>query len=324
MSGDTKHWTRLPKVELHTHLDCGLSIRAVRSLFGPISGDAYRERYRGPERCQDLRAFLDCIDTSLDLLQSAPALTLAAADMADQLAADNVAYAEVRFAPLLHVRDGLNGEDVVEAVLQGFSTSSVPVGVLLCALRHFSTEQGLKTLALAEKNLGNGVVGLDLAGDERNFPLGPHIEVFRRARERDIPYTVHGGEARGADSMREILEHLSPSRVGHGVRSIEDAEVVDMLCERGVHLEVCPSVNLQIGLFPSAGEHPIDRLRRKGVSVGVNTDARATTGVTLDHEYQALAEAFGWDDDVFRQCNRNALAASFAPPSVKTSVGEIL
>ena len=324
MSGGNARWAHLPKVELHTHLDCGLSIRAVRSLHGPISTDAYLERFRGPERCRDLRAFLNCIDTSLDLLQTAPALILAAADLADQLADDNVAYAEVRFAPLLHIRDGLTGEEIVEAVLQGFSAGSVPVGVLLCTLRHFSTEQGMETLALAEKYLGNGVVGFDLAGDEWNFPLDPHVEVFRRARERGIPYTVHGGEARGADSVLEILEKLSPGRIGHGVRSIEDAEVVDMLRERGVHLEVCPSVNLQIGLFSSAAEHPIDRLRRMGVSVGVNTDARATTGVTLDSEYQLLAEAFDWGEDVFRQANRNALAASFAPSSVRAAVAKRL
>ncbi len=319
---DTKqNWVHLPKIELHTHLDCALSYQSVQKLAGPMSQEVFSENFRAPRRCEDLVSFLKCIDNSIDLMQSAEALTLAAEDIAKQMHDDNVVYAEVRFAPHLHIRKELNLEGAVEAVLAGFATAALPVGLLLCTLRPYSTEQGMQVLSLAEKYRDLSVVGIDLANDEKNYPLTNHIPVFEKARDSGIHYTMHAGEAVGAESVRETLLRLSPPRIGHGVRAIENAEVMQLLVERGTHLEVCPSVNLQIGLFPSAAAHPIDALRKAGVSVGVNTDARTTTGVTLDDEYQLLAETFGWSDADFREANANALRASFASADLKSSLG---
>jgi adenosine deaminase len=307
----------LPKVELHTHLDCALSYELMRRLSPDISPGEFRARFRAPLRCASLTEFLAAIAPSLDLLQTRRALRLAAADLAAQLQADNVIYAEVRFAPLLHIRDGLRPEEIVESVLEGFGEAKLQVGLILCTLRHFSTEQGSATLDVARRHRRHGVVGFDLAGDELNFPIDPHVPVFARAHDLGIAVTAHAGEARGAESVVETMEKLRPRRIGHGVRSIDDRRAMELILERGIHMEVCPSVNIQIGLFPTMAEHPVDRLRRFGISVGVNTDARTTTGVTLTQEYALIARTFGWTRTDFIAVARAALEASFAGEDVK-------
>ena len=309
--------TRMPKVELHTHLDCSLSYAAIKELSAATTLEEYRKRFKAPARCSSLAEFLGCIDPSLAIMQTRAALTLAAADIADQLAADNAVYAEVRFAPLLHRRDGLTGEDVVEAVLRGFEGTATSIGLVLCTLRHFNTEHGMATLDLVRRYASSGVVGLDLAADERNFPIEPHVPVFRKAEEQGIARTAHAGEARGAESVIETIGLLSPTRIGHGVRSIEDPRATDLVLERGIHLEVCPSVNVQIGVVQSIEAHPIERLRRLGISLGINTDARTTTGVSLNDEYEIVSDVFAWREEHFLQANLAALDASFAPEDMR-------
>jgi adenosine deaminase len=313
----------LPKVELHTHIDCALSYAAVKELRPDTSLDEYRERFRAPGRCDGLTEFLACIDPSLDLMQTKAALALAAADIADQLAADNVLYGEVRFAPLLHCAQGLCAEDVVEAVLRGLEGAKTSLGLLLCTLRHFDTRQGMATLDLVRRYSNSGVVGMDLAANE-SLPIAPHVPVFQRAKEAGISLTAHAGEAMGADSVIETLTLLAPRRIGHGVRSIEDCHAVEMLVENRVHLEVCPSTNVQVGVFPNIEAHSIERLRLAGVSVGINTDARTTTNVSLNDEYQVVADVFGWDEEQFRQANLAALDASFAPEITKQKVRQAI
>lgn len=305
----------LPKVELHVHLDCCLSFRAVERLAPGTTPEAYRRDYVGPDRCTDLADFLRHIDRSLALLQTEEGLRTAVEDLFGQFAADGVVYAEIRFAPLLHLRKGLAADRVVAVVAAAVDrctrATGVEARVILCALRHFTEDQSLETARLAERFRGDGVAALDLAADEAGFPLDPHAAAFAFARERGIARTAHAGEARGAGSVRETLARLSPLRIGHGVRSVEDPALVAELAVRRVHLEVCPSCNVQIGLFPSHAAHPVDRLLRAGVSVGINTDGRTLTDVTLTDEYERLRDTFGWGLPEFRLCNRNALSAAF-------------
>lgn len=310
-------WIHLPRIELHTHLDCAPSLRAIRSLRPETTGRDYLARFRAPPKCRDLAEFLSAIEAVLGLLQSGGALGLVARDLGQQLTVDGVAYAEVRFAPLLHGRAGLHPEAAVEAVLEGLKDAGLPIGLILCTLRHFSTEQGLQTLDLARRYQGQGVVALDLAGDEAGFPLDAHVPVFAAARAAGVPCIAHAGEAAGAESVLETLRQLQPCRIGHGVRAIEDPRAVEAVIAAGAHLEVCPSVNLQIGIFPDMASHSVARLRQAGVSVGINTDARLTAGTTLTQEYRALEAAFGWGRADFTDVNRAALAASFAPDGLK-------
>ncbi len=319
---------RMPKVELHVHLDCCLSFDAVAKLAPGIDRASYLRRYVAPERCASLADFLRYVDASLALLQTREGLRVAVDDLFAQLARERVLYAEIRFAPLIHLRQGLTAEDVVrtvgDAVGSNVARTGIEARLILCTLRHFSTEDSLATARLAARFRGGGVAALDLAGDEAGFPLAPHVPAFALAREEGLARTAHGGEARGPESVRETLEALQPSRIGHGVRSVEDPDLPAELAARGIHLEVCPSCNIQTGIYERLEDHPVDRLRRMGVSVGVNTDARTVTAVSLSEEYRRLHRVFGWGSPEFRQCNLDALAAAFLDHTARAALARRL
>jgi adenosine deaminase len=319
---------RLPKVELHLHLDCSLSFDAVSSLDPSISAAEFEAEFVAPTPCSSLADFLKRAPRGFQLMQTADALRLATEDVFQQLAADNVVYAELRFAPLLHLERGLAAEQVVAAVERATDACIRTVGIearlILCTLRHFTAEQSLQTAKLVERFRGSRVVALDIAGDEAAFAIEAHVPAFRYAIERGLPRTAHAGEAAGANSVWQTLQEFQPSRIGHGVRSVEDPELVAHLKTHGTHLELCPSSNVQTGAWPRYADHPIEQLRRDGVSVGISTDARTITNVNLNLEYARIHEHFGWRDEEFTTCNRAAMDAAFAESSVKQRIIERL
>jgi adenosine deaminase len=187
-------------------------------------------------------------------------------------------------------------------------------------LRHFTADESLATAELVThfaRIPGSRVASLDLAGDEAGFPLEPHVPAFALAAERGISRTAHAGEALGPESVRETLQRLSPARIGHGVRAAEDVSLVGTLASSRIHLEVCPSSNVQTNICETLAEHPIDRLVEAGVSLGISTDTRTVTDTTLVTEYRRLWETFGWTASDFLRCNREALEAAFAPEELK-------
>ncbi len=313
--------TELPKVELHLHLDCSLSYDVVRRLDSSISREEYDAQFVAPARCTSLVDFLTRAPRGFQLMQDEESLRLVTDDIFQQLAADDVVYAEIRFAPLLHLNNGLTPEKVVSAVDRATEACIRSTGIesrlILCTLRHFTTQQSLETAELVERFKGSRVVALDIAGDEAGFPVDPHVAAFRYAVEHGISRTAHAGEARGADSVWETLRAFEPSRIGHGIRSSEDAGLMEHLKARNIHLEVCPSSNVQTSACASYPEHPVERLRRAGVSFGINTDTRTITNVTLREEYRRLRVHFGWGDAEFAACNRAALDAAFVEDAVK-------
>jgi adenosine deaminase len=308
-------FSAIPKVELHLHLDCSLSYGLVCRLDPSISREEFEAEFIAPPQCTSLADFLTRAPRGFQLMQTEDALRMVTEDVFEQLAADNVIYAEIRFAPLLHLGKGLAPERVVEvvdrAVEQCIRASGIEARLILCTLRHFSREQSLATVALVERFGGSRVVALDLAGDEAGFSIGAHIAAFRFAVERGIHRTAHAGEARGADSVRETLRAFEPSRIGHGARSIEDPALVEHLRSERIHLELCPSSNVQTRVCSEYGDHAADQLLRAGVSVGINTDARTITNITLNQEYARLSEHFGWGEAEFLACNQAALEAAF-------------
>jgi adenosine deaminase len=316
----TMNWQAIPKVELHVHLDCALSYDSAAALAPGLARAQYESDFCAPERCRSLPELISPAARAVALLQDEPSLRMAVRDLVDQLAADRVVYAEIRFAPLLHTERGMQPDRVVAVVADELRAATasheLDARLLLCTLRHFSHEQSLATARLAIEHAGT-VVGLDLAGDEGGHPLDAHVAAFALASEHGVSCTAHAGEGAGPDSVRATIERLRPSRIGHGVRAAEDAELVAQLRERGLHLEVCPSSNVQIGLYPDIAAHPIDLLRRHGVSVGVNTDGRALSRLSLSREYERVAAALGWTESDFLACNLAAIDAAFAPAEVK-------
>lgn len=311
----------LPKVELHLHLDCSLSYAVVSRIDPSVTLQEYQRDFNLPAKCTNLVEFFKRAPKGAALMQTEEQLRLVTFDVFEQLRQDNIIYAEILLVPLMHTNKGLSAENVVEIVNDEVAKASQATGIeariILSTLRHYSTQQSLETVKLIERFKGLHVGGLDLGAYEAGFPIFAHIPAFQYAAQRGIPRTVHAGEARGAEGVWETLEYLHPSRIGHGVRSIEDPNLIEHLREERVHLEVCPSSNVQIDLYETYAQHPINTFYESGLSVSVNTDTRMIANVTLTQEYEKLHQAFGWDKRHFLRCNLNALAASFLPEEIK-------
>ena len=313
-----------PKVELHLHLDCSLNFQTASQIDSSITKQNYLKRLVAPDKCINLADYLTTTENSVKLLQTEDALRLATTNLLRQLKEDHVIYAEIRFAPLLHTEQGLPAEDVVaivaEAMLDAQQNTGIEARLLLCTLRHFSEAQSLETVRLVRQFRGAVVAGFDIAANEAGDPIAAHIPAFQYANRHEIPCTAHAGEACGASSVWETLEHFRPRRIGHGVRSIEDPKLLDHLRQQNIHLEICPTSNVQTDIFPTYAEHPIHQLYKAGISLGVNTDARTTTPITLSQEYEKLHKTFGWTHEHFLWCNLQALDAAFLSPIQKAAL----
>ncbi len=322
-----------PKVLLHDHLDGGLRPATVVDLARDIGYDKLPSRdvdevarwlRRGAHRGH-LNLYLDAFQHTVAVLQTPEALTRAAAECAEDLAADGVVYAEVRFAPELHVSRGLTLEQVVAAVLEGFRIGSAGRGItvyaLLTAMR--TAARSLEIAELAVRHRDEGVVGFDIAGAEAGSPPTRHLDAFQYVARENFHITIHAGEGFGLPSIWEALQWCGADRLGHGVRIVDDIRIgpdgtaslgrlASYVRDQRVPLEMCPSSNVQTGAAPSIEEHPIGLLRQLSFRVTVNTDNRLMSGVTLSSEFHRLAEVFGYGWPDIEWLTINAMKSAFA------------
>ncbi|MGM0589027.1 MAG: adenosine deaminase [Bacteroidota bacterium] len=317
-----------PKIELHVHLDTSLSYEVVKELRPGTAPKYFNTHFIAPPKCEDLADYIARAESSIQLMQTWEGLRAVTLDLFRQFQADNVIYAEVRFAPLEHTRMDLTAEQVVQAVndavVEGHEKTGIQVGVILCTLRHFSEQQSMQTVQLVEQFKAEQVCGFDIAADEVHYPIDNHISAFEYAQEHQLNRTAHAGEARGAESVWETLNHFKPHRIGHGVRSVEDPMLLDYLKEHFIHLEVCPTSNVQTDVFDKLQDHSLPQLKAHQISVGINTDGRGLSNVTLADEYNKLNQTFGWNKQDFLRCNLEALKHAFTTPERKAVLRERL
>lgn len=310
-----------PKVELHLHLDCSLGYNVVHQLDPTITPQTYHEQFVAPKVCTNLADYITRADKAVALMQTQQALRLVTLDLFDQLAKDHVIYAEIRFAPLKHLQKGLSPTQVVaavdSAVEEGIQKTGIRAGIILCTLRHFTEKQSLETVRLAGQFRNSHVVGFDIAGDEAGYPIKNHIAAFKYANAHNIPCTAHAGEAAGPKSVWETLNNFHPTRIGHGVRSIEDPTLTRHLREENILLEVCPISNLQTNMYPSLAHHPVDKLYRQKVPINISTDCRTISNTTLNEEYTKLAHQFHWTKADFLATNLAAIDHAFTTSKIK-------
>ena len=322
-----------PKVLLHDHLDGGLRAATVVDLARQIGYDRLPSQdpakvmlwlQRGANRGH-LNLYLDAFQHTVAVMQTRQALTRVAAECAEDLAADGVVYAEVRFAPELHVAGGLSLPGVVEAVLEGFRAGSqgrgITVYALLTAMR--TAARSLEIAELAVRYRDRGVVGFDIAGAEAGSPPSRHLDAFQYVARENFHITIHAGEGFGLPSIWEALQWCGAERLGHGVRIMDDIEITpegmatlgrlaSYVRDRRIPLEMCPTSNVQTGAAPSIEEHPIRLLRQLSFRVTVNTDNRLMSGVSLSSEFHRLAEVFGYGWRDIEWLTINALKSAFA------------
>lgn len=317
-----------PKVELHLHLDCSLSYEVVSQIDNSISLEDYQANFIAPAKCKDLEECLACAPSSYPLMQTAEHLRLVTQDLFKQLLRDNIIYAELRFAPLLHTEGGLTPHEVVtaveEAVAEAVECTGIEARLILCTLRFFSEAQSLETVKLVEEFLGTHVAAFDIAADRPGNVIDDHMAAFQYAREKGIPFTAHVGETRGIQNVWDTLENFKPQRFGHGVCSIQDPGLLERLRAEHIHLEACPTSNVLTNCYPTYADHPIDRLFQAEISISVNTDTRTLMNVSLTEEYQKMHQTFGWEGKEFFRSNQYALEAAFIPDDLRNKLLEKL
>ncbi|MEM8923557.1 MAG: adenosine deaminase [Actinomycetota bacterium] len=323
-----------PKVLLHDHLDGGMRPTSVIELAAeqgytglPTTDpdDLARWFTRGADR-RNLELYLETFAHTVAVTQTGDGLRRAAAEAAEDMAADGVVYAEVRFAPELHTDAGLTLDEVVEAVLEGFRIGSkgtnLTVGTLCTAMRTAARSYEIAELALRHRD--DGVVGFDIAGAEAGHPPSRHLDAFQLCMRENFHITIHAGEAFGLPSIAEALNYCGAERLGHGVRIVDDIEIdgdgkphlgrlASYVRDRRVPLEMCPTSNVNTGAADSIAEHPIGMLRRLRFRVTVNTDNRLMSDVSLSDEFIKLRDAFDYDLDDMQWLTINAMKSAFWP-----------
>ncbi len=324
---------RAPKVLLHDHLDGGLrpgSVVELASEFGyhklPTTDVAELSTWfnRGAKR-NDLVLYLETFAHTVGVMQHRDAIERVAYECAQDLAADGVVYAEVRFAPELHIDAGLTLQEVLDAVLAGFERGSsgtdLTVYTICSAMRTAALSRDIAELAVANRD--RGVVGFDIAGAEAGFPPTRHLDAFQFVMRENFHSTIHAGEAFGLPSIWEALQYCGAARLGHGVRVVDDitgpqgeerlGRLASYIRDRRVCLELCPTSNVNTGVCASIADHPIGMLRRLRFRVTVNTDNRLMSNTSMTKEMGKLAEAFGWGLSDFEWLTINAMKSAFAP-----------
>ncbi|HTI61978.1 MAG TPA: adenosine deaminase, partial [Gemmatimonadaceae bacterium] len=312
---------RLPKAELHCHLDGSVRpetlLELAREFRQPVprdDPDALRD-YMRVDDARSLEDYLARFDVTLGVMQTAPALERVAYELSIDAANDGVRYIEVRYAPVLNTRRGLSLGEAVEAPLRGLERAERDGGamarVIVCGLRHMAPDVSLELARLAVAYRDRGVVGFDLAGGELGNPASPHAPAFAYAREHDLACTCHAGEGADASSIREAVHVCGAHRIGHATRLYEDDSLMQYVNDRRIALEICLTSNVQTHAVESYEEHPLRQYYDRGMNVVLNTDNRLMSGTTLTDEYQHAATALGFTFDELAEIALNGFASGF-------------
>ncbi len=336
-----------PKVLLHDHLDGGLRPGTVLEIASEIghelpATDAASLGQWFVDACNSgsLPRYIATFDHTIAVMQRAQDLRRVARECVEDLAADGVVYAEVRYAPEQHLQAGLSLQDVVDAVREGFAEGEehardtghpIVVRQLLTAMRHQARSMEIAELMVANRDAG--VVGFDIAGAEAGYPPTRHLDAFEYLQRENAHFTIHAGEAFGLPSIWQAIQWCGADRLGHGVRIIDDITVGNdgaprlgrlaaYVRDMRIPLEMCPTSNLQTGAAPSVEEHPIGLLTKLRFRVTVNTDNRLMSGTSMGQEMQKLVDAFGYGAADLRWFTVNAMKSSFLPFDERLAVIE--
>ena len=309
----------MPKVELHLHLDGSVSIDLLEK-FSHLSHEEIIQNVVS-ENDLTLKDYLKHFDFVNKYLQTKENLELASCTLGNELIKENIIYAEIRFAPLDYIKEGLTPNEVVDAVLSGFSKCNLKTNLILCMRRGEDFSYNKKVIDLANKYLNKGVVAVDLVGDEEHFPFKEYESLFKICHYANIPVTIHAGET----NKRDILDIIPyTKRIGHGIKIIDDNALIDLIKKNDILLEVCPNSNLDTKNILDYYNHPIKKLLSCGVKVSINTDNRTVSNITLNEEYQNLYHYLNFTHDDFINMNLNAIDKAFISEEEKENLKSII
>lgn len=313
------------KVELHCHLDGSLKVDFVDEMLRKqgitYEREELKQKLQVQPDCTSLSEYLEKFDLPLLCLQTKEGLSRAAYELLRDASEENVRYMEIRFAPMLSVNEGLTCREVIESVVEGLQRGQGEFGIyasaIVCAMRHHSLEQNLEMLEASREFVGKGVCALDLAGDEAAFPTSLFRDIFFKAREWEIPFTIHSGECGSVENIREAIE-LGAKRIGHGIALEKSMELRALCREKRIGIEMCPTSNLQTKAVPEFAKYPLKEFLREGLLVSLHTDNRTVSGTTLEKEQSYF------DESIIRQCTLNAIETAFANDEIKNELRRML
>jgi len=324
MSLPLSFFERLPKADLHVHLDGSLRISTILELASEqgvelpaTTADGLLKFMNCGVRTGSLVEYLKAFDVTLRVLQTEEALARVAYELCEDAAKENVRYMEVRYAPMLHTRKGLRLSTVVEAVLSGLNRAREHLGVnakvIICGIRNISPESSLDMARLAVAYKNRGVVGFDLAGAENDHPPKHHRDAFDLIRKNNINCTIHAGEAFGPESIAQAIHLCGAHRIGHGVRLWENGDLLAYVNDHRIPLECCPSSNVQTGAVSELSRHPIRLYHDLGLRVTVNTDNRLITDTSVSRELWLCHTQLAMSLDDTKRIILNSFKAAFLP-----------
>lgn len=316
-------------IDLHLHLDGSLSMKTIKQLAKgqgiELPEDSIlQEMIQVSGECRDLNTYLEKFQFPLSLLQTKDALREAIYYLEEELKEQGLMYAEIRFAPQFHCEQGLNQEEVVKAVLEGHKRSDFMANIILCCMRNKDNyEKNMETIRLADKYRGQGICAVDLAGAESLYPNEMFQKLFYEINKRKLLFTIHAGEALGAESVESALSY-GAKRIGHGVRCIEKRNIMERVSKEKVVLELCPTSNLHTNIYREISQYPLLQLIKEGILVTINTDNMSVSNTSIKQEWICLNETFSLEKREMKQILSNSINAAFLREEEKKYLKEKL
>lgn len=322
---------KLPKAELHCHLDGSLRVETILDIAAKegvelpsTDPQILRSMLAVGADCPDLETYLKTFDITCSVMQSAESLRRVTYELAEDCAAENIRYLEIRFAPILHTNRGLKLVEVISAVLKGKEQAernlNIKIGIIICSLRHNNPEESIIAAELAVAFKNKGVVGFDLAGAEKDFPARDHKEAFSMIIKNNINTTVHAGEGYGPESIHQALHHISANRIGHGTRLRENGDLLNYVNDHRIPLEMCITSNVQTKAVDALDHHPIRFYFDYGLRVTLNTDNRLVSNTTLTDEYMIAIREFGFNAEELKYLVLNGFKSAFCGYATKVEL----
>lgn len=313
---------RLPKVELHCHLDGCLRIDTILDLADknkitlPVKNkDQLNKALAVGDNRSSLEEYLERFDITLSVMQTPESLERIAFELIEDVSEENVKYIEIRYSPILHTKTGMTPAETIEAVKEGLKKGEqefgVKSGIIVCGIRNISPSVSLKLADLTVEYKNKGVLGFDLAGIEENFPAKDHKEAFYLIENNNINATIHAGEAFGPASIRQAIHYCNAHRIGHGTRLKEDKDLMNYVNDHRIPLEICLTSNWQTRSVRSLKYHPAKLYYDQGIRISLNTDNRLISDTTLTKEFALAHELFGWYLNDFRRMTITAMKSAF-------------
>jgi adenosine deaminase len=329
------NFLELPKIELHCHLDGSLRAETIIDIakkedihIPSFKKDELQKKLIAPLECESLDEYLERFFLPNLVMQSKESLRRITYELFEDAASEHVKYLEVRFAPLLHVTKGLEVEEVIQSVIEGMRDAErhydIKGNIILCCMRTMSVESAFEVVEKGKQFLGKGVVAIDLCASEEEGFSKKFVDPIRLAKEYGYRVTIHAGETGIGKNVLEAVELLGAERIGHGVFMRDCEEAYQIVKEKQIVLEMCPTSNIQTKAVPYYSEHPIYTFYQDGIKVTINTDNRTVSDTTMEKEIQLVNRAFHLSEEDYRQMYRNGVEASFADQETKNWCLEFL